>query len=75
MRRKKSIDVDGLSERNPKVDTGRLHKSFQAMRDLKACGVTFGPNYNLGSPYSSPQPVQDKGSQQSETALRLSEHE
>jgi hypothetical protein len=73
MRRKKYIDVGGISERNPKVDTERLRESFQVMQNLIACGVTFGPNYNLGSPYSSPRPVQDKGTRP-RSAIRLSEH-
>jgi hypothetical protein len=74
-REKKLIDVQALGEHNPRVDATKLHKSLQIMQDLKACGVNFGPDYNLGSPYARPRPTQTKSTQQSQTAFRLRDHE
>jgi len=74
MRRKKHIDIEDISKHNPKVNREKLDESLRAMQDLSACGVMFGPNYNLGSPYATPRPIQRKGKRQSQSPVRLSEH-
>lgn len=73
--KRQNIDIESLGKNNPMVDTGKLCKSLQAIGKLKACGVSFGPNYSLGSPYATPMPKHTKKTEGSQAAFRLRNHQ
>ena len=53
---KTKIDLDKLVKNNPKVDLNQLTRTLQMLEELKKQGINVGPNYNLGSPFSRPDP-------------------
>ena len=50
------IDINELIARNPSVDAGEVAHNLEVLEELKRRGVKVGPNYNLGSPFSRPEP-------------------
>jgi len=51
------IDLNELSKKNPKIDTKHLAHTLKILGELQKHGVNIGPNYNLDSPFSQPQPT------------------
>lgn len=62
MKKAKSIKIDlnKLIEKNPKIDSQELAHTLKVLGELQKQGVNIGPNYNLGSPFSRPQPHSDE---------------
>lgn len=58
MKKAKSIKIDlnKLTEKNPKIDTQQLAHALRILGELQKHGINIGPNYNLGSPFSQPEP-------------------
>ncbi len=58
MKKTKSIKIDfnKLTEKNPKIDSQELARVLQILGELQKQGINIGPNYNLGSPFSQPEP-------------------
>jgi len=50
------IDLNKLIGRNPKINSQELARALQILGELQKEGVNIGPNYNLGSPFSQPEP-------------------
>jgi len=50
------IDLDKIIEKNPAIDAKELVRNLEIIQELKKRGVKIGPNYNLGSPFSKPEP-------------------
>jgi hypothetical protein len=53
---KTKIDLNKIIKNNPNVDSTKLAQTLQALGELKKQGINVGPNYNLGSPFSRPDP-------------------
>lgn len=49
-------DIDKLIGKNPAVDAKELVRNLEILQELKKRGIKIGPNYNLGSPFSKPEP-------------------
>jgi len=62
MKKTKSIKInlDKLIKKNPKIDSRKLARVLQILGELQKQGVNIGPNYNLGSPFSQPEPHSSK---------------
>ena len=54
------IDLNKLIEKNPKIDSKELARVLKMLGELQEQGVNIGPNYNLGSPFSQPEPHSSK---------------
>jgi len=54
------IDLDNLIKNNPKINSQEFARVLQMIAELKKQGVNVGPNYNIGSPFSQPEPHNDK---------------
>jgi hypothetical protein len=62
MKKTKSIKInlEKIVEKNPNIDSRELARALQMLRELQQQGVNIGPNYNLGSPFSQPEPNSSK---------------
>jgi hypothetical protein len=49
----KKINLDKLIGNNPKIDSQELARALQILGELRKQGINIGPNYNLGSPFST----------------------
>ena len=47
------INLDELIGKNPKIDSQELARALQILGELQKQGINIGPNYNLGSPFST----------------------
>ena len=58
MKKTKSIkiDLDNLIRKNPKINSQEFADALKMIGELQKQGVNIGPNYNLGSPFSHPEP-------------------
>jgi hypothetical protein len=54
------IDLNNLIKNNPKINSQEFARVLQMIAELKKQGVNVGPNYNIGSPFSQPEPHNDK---------------
>lgn len=62
MKKTKSIkiDLDDITRKNPKINSQEFADALKMIGELQKQGVTIGPNYNLGSPFSQPEPQSGK---------------
>ena len=54
--KKKPIDIDTIMRNNPNVNVSDLARNLELINELQKNGVDMGPNYNLESPFSRPNP-------------------
>lgn len=63
---KKEIDINSIIKSNPKVNESDLARNLKMINELQKNGVNFGPDYNLGSPYSRPYSRSNEASKKNE---------